>query len=76
MVGRARVRRRCIRVASLLACLAAARGSAQSNAGAPFTVDALLRLEGIGAVAPSPSGKYVARKGLAQILAGVKSYVG
>lgn len=60
MVGRAPVRGRCIRVASLLACLAAARGSAQSSASAPFTVDALLRLEGIGAVAPSPNGKYVA----------------
>ncbi|HEY5087416.1 MAG TPA: hypothetical protein VII66_08680, partial [Gemmatimonadaceae bacterium] len=50
----------CLFVASLLWCLVAARGSAQSNAGGPFTVDALLRLEGIGAVAPSPNGKYVA----------------
>ena len=47
-------------VASLLGCLLAPRGSAQSNASNTFTVDALLRLEGIGVVAPSPDGRYVA----------------
>jgi dipeptidyl aminopeptidase/acylaminoacyl peptidase len=47
-------------VASLLVCLAAIRGSAQSNASGSFTIDALLRLEDIGAVAPSPNGRYVA----------------
>lgn len=55
----AHARSLCI-AASLLVCLVAFRGSAQSNAGGPFTVDELLRLEGIGAVAPSPNGRYIA----------------
>jgi dipeptidyl aminopeptidase/acylaminoacyl peptidase len=60
MVAPAQMVRRCILVASLLGCLVVTRASAQSNASNTFTVDALLRLEGIGAVAPSPDGKRVA----------------
>ena len=47
-------------VAILLGVLVASRASAQSNASKTFTVDDLLRLEGIGAVAPSPDGRFVA----------------
>jgi dipeptidyl aminopeptidase/acylaminoacyl peptidase len=60
MVAPMCVPRRCIRVAFLVGCLVSHRGSAQSGVGNTFTVDALLRLEGIGAVAPSPNGRYVA----------------
>jgi len=51
---------RCILMASLAGFLIVPHGSAQASASNAFTVEALLRLEGIGAVAPSPDGKYVA----------------
>jgi dipeptidyl aminopeptidase/acylaminoacyl peptidase len=60
MVARARWRVRCMLMAFLLAELVAPGGSAQSNASKTFTVDDLLRLKGIGAVAPSPDSRYVA----------------
>jgi dipeptidyl aminopeptidase/acylaminoacyl peptidase len=60
MVAAMRVCRRRALTASLVGCLASHRGSAQSSAGNQFTVDALLRLEGIGVVAPSPNGRSVA----------------
>jgi len=60
MVVRIRACRCCIGLALLLGCLVAPRGSAQSSANNTFTIDALLRLEGIGAVVPSPNGRYVA----------------
>jgi len=47
-------------MAFLLGGLFASRGSAQSSASKTFTVDALLRLEGLGAVSPSPDGREVA----------------
>jgi dipeptidyl aminopeptidase/acylaminoacyl peptidase len=60
VVTLAGARFRCTLMASLLGVIVVPRGSAQSNASNTFTVDALLRLEGIGAVAASPNGNYVA----------------
>lgn len=47
-------------IASLLGSSTSVRASAQTSASNVFTVDALLRLEGIGAVSPSPDGREVA----------------
>jgi dipeptidyl aminopeptidase/acylaminoacyl peptidase len=60
MVACAHMRLCCIFVATLVGHLIVPRGSAQTSASDAFTVDALLRLEGIGAVAPSPDRRYVA----------------